>query len=168
MGSKKSHPSEDGDLIRCRGMLVSQGPGTWTRLDLDARTSRRLGARGKVRVRGRLNGTPFESVAIPGGDGTHSILVTKPIQASAGVGPGTRVEAEFTVASGPRPFEVPFELSSALRGDPGASAHFDGLAPSHRRAWAEYVGGAKSTETRRRRARNAVDRLRSGIRNPRA
>jgi uncharacterized protein YdeI (YjbR/CyaY-like superfamily) len=39
---------------------------------------------------------------------------------------------------------------------------FDGLAPSHRREYAEFVGDAKREETRRRRAEQTVARLRRG------
>jgi hypothetical protein len=154
----RSEPS-----IVARGRLVSAGPGTWTRLELNARSSALLGSRGKVRIRGTLNGHAFESVAVPDGGGTHSILVTKPIQAAAGVGPGDRVEAKFGVAPGPRRVVVPPELSSALRGSRSARAMFERLAPSHRRAWAEYVAAAKGAETRERRALKAVESLALGV-----
>jgi uncharacterized protein YdeI (YjbR/CyaY-like superfamily) len=57
---------------------------------------------------------------------------------------------------------VPRELSEALDRDGMARAAFDGLAPSHRREYAEFVGAAKREETRRRRAEGTIERLRRG------
>jgi bacteriocin resistance YdeI/OmpD-like protein/uncharacterized protein DUF1905 len=152
--------------IRHVGRLRSSGPGTWTVLELDRASSARLGSRGKVRVRGTLNGRPFETSAIPNGDGTHSLLITKPIQAATGVGPGARVRVEIRPLAGPRPVELPKELSKALRGDPIARRAFVALAPSHRRAWAEHVASARASETRARRAMRAVERILAGERRP--
>ena len=154
--------------VRASGVLEWSGPGTWTTLTLDPAASRALGSRGKKRVRGTLNGSAFATTAVPNGDGTHSLLVTKPLQALASVGPGDRVTVEFEVLRGHAPVRLPAELSAALRASSEAAVRFSGLAPSHRRAWAEYVASAKKPETRRRRAGEALARIRSGSRNPRA
>jgi hypothetical protein len=57
---------------------------------------------------------------------------------------------------------VPPELAEALARDEAARVAFDGLAPSHRREYAEFVGQARREETRRRRAEGTVGRLRQG------
>ena len=152
--------------LRATGTLRSHGPGTWTVLALDRRVSAGLGARGKVRVAGTLNGTPFETTAVPNGDGTHSLLVTRPIQVAASVGPGDRVEVTFGPSAGPRPIRPPAPLARALRETAEARRRFAALAPSHRRAWSEYVASAKLPGTQERRARTAVARLLAGARRP--
>ncbi|MCI4351082.1 MAG: YdeI/OmpD-associated family protein [Thermoplasmata archaeon] len=154
--------------FRVRGILRSAGPGTWTVLRLSRRSSAQLGSRGKARVRGELRGHTFESTAVPNGDGTHSLLITKPIQASAGVGPGDSVEVELEVIPSGRSIALPRELRRALAATKDARKIFDALAPSHRRAWAEYIDGAKLPATRTQRASRAVVRIAAGQRNPKA
>ena len=56
--------------------------------------------------------------------------------------------------------DVPLELAEALEAAPQAKAAFEALAPSHRREYTTWVAEAKQAETRRRRARQAVERLR--------
>ena len=57
--------------------------------------------------------------------------------------------------------QAPPEWIEALESDAVASARYAAMSPSHRREWADYVGGAKQTETRRRRAAKAVAALRN-------
>ncbi|MFI5414345.1 MAG: YdeI/OmpD-associated family protein [Candidatus Lutacidiplasmatales archaeon] len=152
--------------LRASGTFRWNGPGTWTTLSLDRKTSGQLGARGTVLVRGTLNGAPFETTAIPNGDDAHSLLVTRPIQLVASVRPGGRVEARFAPVAKRALPRVPGPLSAALRGDPVARKRFDALAPSHRRAWIDYVTSTKQPVSRVRRAQRALGLLATGIRRP--
>jgi Domain of unknown function (DUF1905)/Bacteriocin-protection, YdeI or OmpD-Associated len=154
--------------LSLRGTLRSAGPGTWTRLPLDRPTSSLLGSRAKVRVRGKINGHEFETTAVPNGDGTHSLLITKSIQTSAGVKPGTLVDVTLEVVRAPRPVTLPLELRTALSSTRGMRERFEALAPSHRRAWAEFVAAAKAPATRVRRAAKAIDQIRTGKRDPKS
>ncbi|MCI4336962.1 MAG: YdeI/OmpD-associated family protein [Thermoplasmata archaeon] len=152
--------------LRASGTLRWNGPGTWTTLALDRTTSALLGRRGKVPVRGTLNGAPFESTAIPNGDGTHSLLVTRPIQLAAAVRPGDRVEARFAPVAKRAFPRVPTPLAAALRHDPVARKQFDARAPSPPSAWIEYVSAAKQPVTQGRRAQRTVALLAEGTRRP--
>lgn len=153
--------------IDVRGVLVSKGKGSWTRLLLSRPSSVRLGARGKVRVAGTIDGRPFKTVAIPNGDGTHALLFTKEVQAATSTSPGDRVRARLRVLAGPKPVRVPAELARLLARDRAAAAALRGLPPSYRRAWCECVASAQREATRRRRAESAVRRLGAGERDPR-
>ena len=52
--------------------LQSVGPmGAWTRLMLPFDVEKALGSRGRVSVRGTINGFPFCTSIFPNGDGTH-------------------------------------------------------------------------------------------------
>jgi hypothetical protein len=64
----------------------------------------------------------------------------------------------------PRPVRVPPALASALSKSPRAKAFFDGLAPSHRRAYADAVAEAKRPETAERRLLWTIDQLERGRR----
>jgi hypothetical protein len=150
-----------------RGVLRSMGVGTWTLLDLDRSSSARLGARDKVRVGGSVSGRKFETVAVPNGDGTHALLFTKIVQKATRTAPGDAVVARVRIFSGPRPIQLPMELRAALRARPSAEPRYRELAPSHRRARADFVGSGKLSETRQRRAKAAAERIESGVRDPR-
>jgi uncharacterized protein YdeI (YjbR/CyaY-like superfamily) len=62
------------------------------------------------------------------------------------------------------PATPPPELTSALATSRAARAAFDGLPPSHRRQYAQWIASAKRPETRERRASRAVDMLERGER----
>jgi hypothetical protein len=51
---------------------------------------------------------------------------------------------------------VPADLSAALRRSAKAKAAFDGLSPSHRREYVEWIVEAKRPETRQRRIATAI------------
>jgi uncharacterized protein YdhG (YjbR/CyaY superfamily) len=57
---------------------------------------------------------------------------------------------------------IPPALRTALKAEPQAKAAFDHLAPSHRKAYAQWISSAKGVETRDRRARGAVKMLMEG------
>ena len=59
---------------------------------------------------------------------------------------------------------IPPELTRALAGDAQAQAAFDHLPPSHREEYVRWVAGAKREETRRRRAEQTVEKIRSSKR----
>jgi len=54
---------------------------------------------------------------------------------------------------------VPPELRAALKGAPTAQRCFEQLPPSHQKAYTDWVGEAKQSETRTTRARKTIERL---------
>ena len=65
----------------------------------------------------------------------------------------------------PRPqIDVPQDFSAALAANPGAAQYWDGLAPSHRYEYLEWITGAKRDETRARRIGEALEWLAEGKR----
>ncbi|MBA4322455.1 MAG: hypothetical protein C0408_06505 [Odoribacter sp.] len=59
-------------------------------------------------------------------------------------------------------FKMPIELVNALAASDKARYFFDTLAPSYRKAYIEWVGGARQETTRKERARKAIMMLESG------
>jgi len=57
---------------------------------------------------------------------------------------------------------VPADFASALDGDPGARAFFDGLSYSNKRRFVLSIDDAKTPETRERRIAKSVAQLRDG------
>ena len=59
---------------------------------------------------------------------------------------------------------VPQDFEAALEASPAASQFFDGLAPSHRYEYLEWITGAKRDETREKRINQAIEWLGEGKR----
>ncbi len=130
---------------------------SWTFIEVPATVAASLG---HGPVRGTLAGTPFRGTASRS-NGVLRVPVVRELLVRAGVGRGDRVEVSLERDPQPRTVEVPAELRARLGKDAGLAAAFDALAPSLRRAWAEYVGSAKRPETRERRAASAPDGIRT-------
>ncbi len=143
--------------------LVARGPkGAWVFLDFPVAVSRKLPTRGRVAVRGTMNGFPFRISAFATGDGTHQIAVNKALQAGAKAVPGDRVRVVLEVDTRPRTVKVPEDLRAAVSASAKARENFDGLSYSHRKGYVDWIEEAKKPETRQRRIREAVERLGTG------
>ena len=60
------------------------------------------------------------------------------------------------------PAVVPRYIQSALKKQPAAWQHFEGLAPSHRRRYIGWIDSAKREETKARRLKEAIRLLTAG------
>jgi uncharacterized protein YdeI (YjbR/CyaY-like superfamily) len=60
------------------------------------------------------------------------------------------------------PIAMPDDFADALAGNPGARTTFDGLAPSHRREYLEWITEAKRDETRTKRIAQSLEWLAEG------
>lgn len=143
--------------------LIARGPkGAWVFLDFPVSASKQLGSPGRVPVWGTMNGHPFRTSAFPTGDGTHQIAVNKALQSGADAKPGDRVRVVLQVDTEPREVKPPLDLTKALAHAPEAKRNFDALSYGHRKAYVEWILGAKKPETRARRIQQALMHLSKG------
>lgn len=91
---------------------------------------------------------------------TAVIGLDREVREAAGVEAGDTVPVILALDTEERTVEVPEDLATALAGDAEAKAAFDGLAYTHRKEFARWVGEAKREETRERRAAQALEMLR--------
>ncbi len=63
-----------------------------------------------------------------------------------------------------RNMDIPEDLIWALDDNQQAKAKFDKFAPSHRKAYIEWIEGARKAETRQRRIQQAIDMIVEGKR----
>jgi Bacteriocin-protection, YdeI or OmpD-Associated/Domain of unknown function (DUF1905) len=136
--------------------------GAWTFAEVPADWVKRTGLRSHSRVAGTIEGVAFRSSLMPRGDGVFFVVVASGIRERIGREPGDTVRIELDVDRAPVRILVPKELQAALTRDGAAKKRFDALAPSHRKAYAQWVGSAVQAETRARRVEKALAMIRNG------
>ena len=67
-------------------------------------------------------------------------------------------------AGAPRTIDEPEDFRAALAGNPAAADYWNGLAPSHRYEYLEWITEAKREETRAKRIGQAIEWLAEGKR----
>jgi hypothetical protein len=109
-----------------------------------------------------INGEPFTSSAMPAGDGTHALAVSKALQTAARASAGDTVTVVLEPDLEPRTVDVPAELQAAFADAQKAHAAFSALAYSHQKEYVSWIASAKRPATRERRIAQAIEMLTSG------
>lgn len=133
--------------------------GSWTLVTIPFDAASEYGTRGRVSVKGTINGHPFRTSILPSGGGTFHMMVNKAMRTGAGAGPGDTVRVVMEKDDAPRTVEVPADFARALKKSPGAKAAFEAMSFSHRKAYVDAVVEAKKPETRARRIEKAIEAL---------
>ena len=120
-----------------------------------------FGTRGRVPVRGTINGFPFRSSLMPCG-GPHLMPVNKALRAGAGAQPGDTVEVVMERDLEERTVEAPPELEKQLAKSEKARERWDSLSFTHKKEMANCIRNAKQEETKKRRLAKVLDVLESG------
>jgi len=153
--------SESRGHIEFVTLLVSGRDGTLT-LWVPREASSALGTRGRVSVKGTLNGRPLRAAAIPDGTGTHTVQLDREQQDLFGVRAGFRVKVVLELGKEEAPVEVPPDLHKVLHHNVRARSHWEKFSSPQRRAWVEYIAEAKKPEARARRIEESVQRIALG------
>jgi bifunctional DNA-binding transcriptional regulator/antitoxin component of YhaV-PrlF toxin-antitoxin module len=135
------------------------GVGTWTFADIPGSVIRALALRPRMRVAGTIDGVPIRSSLMPRGGGSLFIVVPGAVRERIGKSAGDPVELSLVPDARPVVIRVPGDLRSALGPE---QARFDRLAPSHRKAFVQWIESAKQAATRERRVAQAVEMVRRG------
>ena len=120
-----------------------------------------FGTRGRVPIRGTINGFPFRSSLMPMGGG-HMMPVNKTLREGAGVEPGDMVEVVMERDDEVRTVEAPPLLKQALGKNKAAKGNWGKLPFTHKKEIAVWIEGAKKDETRVRRLAKAMQMLEAG------
>lgn len=148
-------------MIKFEGVLTPTprgGGGTLVPIPKDVAT--RLGLKGFPKIIAVIAGTPYRGSLMPMGDGTYCLGVLKSIQEAAGVGQGDRITVLLEVDAAPRTVEAPPDLATVLAKDKKAAAAWERLSFTNKKELALGLTSAKKPETRERRLKAAVEKLR--------
>jgi uncharacterized protein YdeI (YjbR/CyaY-like superfamily) len=115
--------------------------------------------RGRIKVRGEINGFPFRTTLFSDGKGGHTLLVNKKMQSGANVVAGLSAKFRLELDTAERPIIVPAELEKFFAEDKSMRAWFGKLNQSHRRVLCDQIRDVKNPEIRARRAEQLAELL---------
>jgi uncharacterized protein YdeI (YjbR/CyaY-like superfamily) len=136
-----------------------RSPLQWVIIRIPFDVAKVWNTRGRLKVKGTINGFAFRSSVFPAGAGTHRLLVNRQMQTAAGVRAGMAARFQLEPDSEERTIVVPPELQRVLKEDRALPRWFDRLNYSMRKYFVDRVTAAKTAETRARRADQVGEQL---------
>jgi len=121
------------------------------------------GTRGRLRVRGEINGFAFRTSLFPTRKGEHFLLVNKKMQAGGHASEGTTAEFHLEPDTEERVAVIPAELKHILAEDKRFGRWFHALSYSIRKWISDWVIQPKSASARNRRAEQVAEQLFSAM-----
>lgn len=115
------------------------------------------GKRGRLRVRGEINGFEFRTSLFPTRQGEHFILINKHMQRGARATIGAKVRIRMEPDLEERVVAVPIELKRILNEERTLRQWFEKLNYSTRKELCSRVSEGKARETRERRAEQMAE-----------
>jgi bifunctional DNA-binding transcriptional regulator/antitoxin component of YhaV-PrlF toxin-antitoxin module len=143
-------------------LVRPEGVGTWTFAPVPMDIPDRSQLKARMRVKGEIDGVPYRSSLMPAGGGELFVVVPKPLRDKIGKKSGDVVTMTLQLDSAHFILNVPNDLARALAKNPKAKAWFEKIAPSHRKAYVQWIEQAKKKETRQTRIKRAVRMLSEG------
>jgi len=122
-----------------------------------------FGTRGRVPVKGTINGFPFRSSLMPMG-GCHMMPINQALCDSSGTKSGDIVDVVMERDEEERSVDAPAELERELKKSRKARERWEKLAFTHKKEMALAISGAKQEETRKRRLAKIMQVLNTGTR----
>jgi uncharacterized protein YdeI (YjbR/CyaY-like superfamily) len=117
------------------------------------------GTRGRLRVKGEINGFAFRTSLFPTGKGFHCLTVNKRMQAGANAAPGDTAQFRLEPDIEKRVAIIPPELQRILNEDRSFRRWFDQLTFSIRKWICDWVTSVKNPASRVRRAEQVAEQL---------
>jgi Domain of unknown function (DUF1905)/Bacteriocin-protection, YdeI or OmpD-Associated len=148
-------------LLRFRAKIDGKEAGVVAAITPPVDVPQMFGTRGRVSVRGTINGFPFRSSLMPCG-GPHRMPVNKALCRGAGAKPGDMVEVVLERDDQVRTVEPPAELQKELAKSKRARERWEKLAFTHKKEMANSILEAKQQETKKRRLAKVMDVLKTG------
>ncbi len=116
--------------------------------------------KGRVPVKGTINGFPFRSSLMNMGDG-HMMVVNAELRAGANCKAGDTVSVVMELDTEQRKIELPAYLNKIIAADPTTKAAWDKLSFTHQKEHVRAIEDAKREETRDKRIAAMLEMLRT-------
>lgn len=116
---------------------------------------------GKYRLRGNINGIPFDLAPRPVAGGAKFLTVGSALRRQLKLELGAAVQVEYEL-SDPDLLEVPEALKTALELDEAAMAVWQQYTTGTQRSLSHYVNSVKSNESRINRALELTENMKAG------
>ena len=144
---------------RFRAVLEKDTDSSATAIAIPFDVEKAFGSRGRVPVRGTLNGFAFRSSVFPMGGGCHWLVVNRDMREGAKIKAGETISVMMERDDEPRVITPPKDFARALAANKAALAAWDKLSYTHRKEYAKAIEEAKKPETRARRIEKAIAAL---------
>ena len=144
---------------RFRAVLEKDTDSSATAIAIPFDVEKAYGSRGRVPVRGTLNGFAFRSSVFPMGGGCHWLVVNRDMREGAKIKAGETISVMMERDDEPRVITPPKDFARALAANKVALAAWDKLSYTHRKEYAKAIEEAKKPETRARRIEKAIAAL---------
>jgi hypothetical protein len=122
-----------------------------------------FGRKGRVPVKGTINGFPFRSSLMNMGQG-HMMVVNAEMRQGAHCKAGDTVEVVMELDEDKRTGEVPAYLKKIINADAKAKEAWPRLSFTHQKEYVREIEQAKRPETREKRIAQMMHALRTGAR----
>jgi len=147
--------------LRFKAMIEGKEAGVVAAITPPVDVPEFFGTRGRVPVRGKINGFPFRSSLMPMG-GCHMMPVNRALCQGAGAKPGDTVDVVMERDEEARTVEAPPELAKELRKSKKAQESWEKLPFTHKKEMAISIRDAKQEETKKRRLAKVMQVLKTG------
>jgi hypothetical protein len=126
-------------------------------IELPLEIATALGAKSKMRVKGTLNGIPFQNSLVKTETG-FVFPMKQSLREATWVNVGDTVIVTIEQNFEDRP-PLPEDVATAFAGNPALQAAWNRLSPSHQRKHLDHIHEAKQAETRARRIEKMIAAL---------
>lgn len=164
-GSPES--ASESPVKRFRALVNRKEGGEVCSINIPFDVAKTFGARGRVPVRGNINGAPYRTSVFRMGGDCHFMVVNREMREAAGVRGGETVAVTMERDTETRTVTPPADLARAIKANREAQATWDELSYTHRKGHVRAVEDAKKSETRQRRIETSVALLAAGKGEPR-
>jgi hypothetical protein len=147
--------------LRFRAKIEGKEAGVVAAITPPIDVAQYFGTRGRVPVRGTINGFPFRLSLMPMG-GCHIMPVNKALCQGARVQPGNLVDVMMERDEAARTVEATPELKRELANSKKARERWEKLSFTHKKEMANSIREAKQAETKKRRLAKVMQVLKTG------
>lgn len=148
-------------------IIQSMGAGYMHYIELDAKTVKRITAKGNKRVVCKLNNTiSVHAAVMKTKEGMYYLMISAANLKKLNVKAGSTIKADIAIDTSELQFNIPEEFAEVIATDPVAKKIFDSLTPGNKRGLIALLNMVKSTDKKIERALLIAQKIKMGITSP--